>query len=149
MSVAINRQGDILLTFDRAAERDAARFQPLTHALIVVKHADSYLLAWNNFRQEWEIAGGVIDPGDTPRECVSRELFEETGQTTESIRFCGVMKLQLQPDNRIEYGALFAGDLDELKPFTPNHEIGRIILWDQKTDIGYINEIDAAYLELA
>lgn len=34
MSVAINRQGDILLTFDRAAERDAARFQPLTHALI-------------------------------------------------------------------------------------------------------------------
>jgi hypothetical protein len=34
MSVAITRQGDTLLAFDRVAERDAARFQPLTYALI-------------------------------------------------------------------------------------------------------------------
>jgi len=45
--------------------------------------------------------------------------------------------------------AINAGDLDELKPFTPNHKNGRIILWDQKTAISYISEIDAPYPELA
>lgn len=144
-----NQRGDILLAFDTVDETQLAHYHPLTHALIAARHEEGYLLGWNAYRQSWEIAGGKIEPDEDPRQCVVRELFEETGQIAENIRFCGVMKIQLQPDNRIEYGALYAGDLSELKPFFANPEITQIILWDQQSDIGYINEIDVKYLELS
>ncbi len=148
MSIITNKNGDIMLAFDGIREEALDQFQPLTHALIVARHGDQYLMAWNNRRQCWEIAGGKIDPGETPRQCAVRELFEETGQTAENIRFCGLMKYRLEPDQRIEYGALFACDVRDMQPFAPNHEIGKIILWDQQAVIGYINEIDAKCIEL-
>ena len=148
MSIISNKNGDIMLTFDHINEADLAHFQPLTHALIVARYGSEYLLAWNQYRQCWEIAGGKIDPGETPRACAVRELFEETAQIAEDVRFCGLMQYRLQPDSRIEYGALFACNIHEMKPFTTTHEIAKIILWDQQADIGYINEIDAKCLEL-
>ena len=148
MSIVTNKNGDIMLAFEAVSESELARFQPLTHALIVVRFGTDYLLAWNRHRKGWEIAGGKIDPGETPRQCAVRELFEETGQTAEGVRFCGLMKYRLQPDQHIEYGGLFAGEMREIKPFTANDEIARITLWNQADNIGYINEIDAKCLEL-
>ncbi|WP_194287360.1 NUDIX hydrolase [Gracilibacillus oryzae] len=31
------------------------------------------------------MAGGIIDSGETPRECAVRELFEETNQSVKSL----------------------------------------------------------------
>ena len=53
----------------------------VTAALLV--HNQKILIAQRNnvgrFANKWEFPGGKIDPGETPQECLQRELQEELG----------------------------------------------------------------------
>jgi 8-oxo-dGTP pyrophosphatase MutT (NUDIX family) len=37
------------------------------------------VLLLKNERDEWELPGGRLEAGETPRQCVVREIEEETG----------------------------------------------------------------------
>ena len=57
------------------------------------------------------------------------------------------MKFKLKPDDKIEYGALYSGEIKEMSPFKKNEEAEKMIAWDMSTDIGEIDEIDKKLLE--
>ena len=150
MSILISEQGNVFLEFLEVDERKMHDYivdAPLTHSLVVAKYKEKYLLMFNKWKQYWELAGGIIDEGETPRECAVRELYEETNQSVTHLKFKGLMKFKLKPDDRLEYGALYSGEIEELKAFKENEEAEQIIFWDKRSNIGYIDEIDEKLLE--
>jgi 8-oxo-dGTP diphosphatase len=118
---------------------------PLTFALVVARHGGRALLVFNRWRQHWELPGGMIDPGETPRACAARELLEETGQAAGELRYRGLMRIRF-PSGNAELGALYATELPPLRPFAANEEVERIALWDGRENLGYVEEIDAALI---
>lgn len=155
MAIVTDAKGNKFLEFKIIREEELDKMPldaPLTHSLIVVKYQCKYILMLNKWRKSWELPGGVIEQGETARECIIRELFEETNQKVIDVEFKGLMKFDLQPSfhgpKRIEYGALFYRELDNLVDFIENDEAEKIILWDGSSDIGYIAEIDKKLIEL-
>ena len=51
----------------------------------------------------------------------------------------------------IKYQAIFLGFLDELMPFEKfdGDEMDKLMLWDLKEDIGYVDECDLKMVELS
>lgn len=151
-----DQKGNQLLELIALTEPQLSEVAPLTHALVVARRRPNLnLLVFNRYRQYWELAGGLIDPGETPRECAARELQEESGLACEptSLRLVGAAKFLLQPSRfhpeaHVEYGAVYAADIDQPLTFIPNEEIAKVCWWNGNEPIGAISVIDQKLIEL-
>ncbi|MNP43058.1 NUDIX domain protein [compost metagenome] len=149
MPIVTNQKGDVFEEYMEISEDDLKTLtldHPLTHALVIAKYEDKYLLLYNRWRKEWEVPGGMIDKGESCRECAVRELFEETNQQPGAIVFNGLMKFNLHT-GKTEYGALYSVRLDQVTEFTENNEAVRITFWNGIDEFSNINAIDRKLLE--
>ena len=95
MYIVADKEGNQLLELIQGNENviiSNESYRPLTGSLVVVKSQKGFMLLKNKRRQTWEIAGGVIEHGETPRECAVRECFEESGYVISDLRFIGLIK---------------------------------------------------------
>ncbi|HCT89780.1 MAG TPA: DNA mismatch repair protein MutT [Lachnospiraceae bacterium] len=60
-------------------------------------------------KDKWIGVGGHFEPGESPEECLLREVFEETGYRLTSYRFRGMVTF-LSGDGVTEYMHLFTAD---------------------------------------
>ena len=141
--LAKNKSGWTLLEYINIKEDDIANYQNVTGAYAILRIADKYVVGYNKWRKQWEFPAGGIETGETAREAAIRELYEETHQKTDNLTFKGLFKVKDAKEN-IKYQAIFVGRQNELTPFAPNEtdEMEKIILWDMKEDIGYVDECD-------
>ena len=149
MSICTNSNGDIFEEIMPINEDQVGQLKlefPITHALVVARNKTGFLLLFNNWKQQREVAGGLLETGETLRECALREMLEETNQIPQRIDFKGLMKFTLK-NGKTEYGGLFSAFIDSERPFLENNEANRIIFWDEMENIGYINEIDKELLK--
>ena len=150
--LAVDDRGNALVSFVPGAEDKPPRDAPLPIALVALWRGSHVLMTFNRFRQAWELPGGRIDPGETPRQAAGRELLEETGHVSEGqLRFVGFAEFTLAPDQRAEYGALFTGRAaDGSESFRPNDEIAAIRWWDLRESLpGRLQPLDACLAELS
>lgn len=133
------------------------RFSPVTHCLAVIIVDDDYLLGFNHWRKTWEIFGGCIEKGESPRQCIIRECYEELGIREREIDYIGLMHLNLIPDYfsteyRKEYGCLYRiilqrEDLSQIEKLrSDKEEIEKIALLHNIPKDEHISEIDYALL---
>jgi len=127
-------EGNALTGFLPCAEESPMPPAPLPVSLVVLRCGASLLLVFDNRRGEWELPGGMIDPGETPREAAVRELLEESGQEADDLSFAGYARFRLGPERRVEYAAIFAGRVTRPRDgFVPDEEIGACLWWDEAT----------------
>lgn len=129
MTVVTSRSGNELVEFlPPGTHLDPAI--PLTFTQVVATYHGASLLVYVAHRNQWETPGGGIEPGEPVEACAARELWEESGQVAETLTFSNWFRVRFPEDSREEYGALFTATLSELRPFLPNDETARIMLWN-------------------
>ncbi|ADJ44671.1 MutT/NUDIX family protein [Amycolatopsis mediterranei S699] len=103
-----DRAGNVLLAVRPLAERE---LPSLPAALVVAVHAGAVLMMLDRRRRQWELPGGVREPGETCREAAVRELAEETGIHGVALTFAAVAEFALAEPARRESLAVYRTEL--------------------------------------
>ena len=148
--LAKNKFGWTLLEYIKIQEDEISNFNNVTGAFAVINVNGKYLIGYTSWRNQWEFPAGGIEKGETAREAAERELFEETHQKCKNLEFRGLFKI-MKPDGEIKHQAVFLGFQDELVPFekSDGDEMDKLMLWDLKEDIGYVDACDLKMVELS
>jgi 8-oxo-dGTP diphosphatase len=88
---------------------------------------------------KWNGLGGKLEPGETPEECVIREVYEESGLRIENPQLKGVLTFPAFSQDEDWYAFVFTADefegelIDspegELR-WIPNQELTQLALWE-------------------
>ncbi|HEV2779004.1 MAG TPA: NUDIX hydrolase [Actinophytocola sp.] len=121
-----------------------AEHLPMPASLVVVTLADTVLVMFNGWRGQWELPGGMREPGESARQAAVRELAEETGIRTEDLVFAMIVEVDLKRPERREYTAVYRTDLSVAPPLTVNDEALDFRWWNPRSRlIPDLNPIDA------
>lgn len=86
-------------------------------------------------KDKWIGVGGHFEDGESPEECVIREVKEETGYTLTSYRYRGLVTFVFA-DVETEYMSLFTADGFEGEQIECNEGV---LEWVPKKDIFHLN----------
>ena len=146
--IAKNRSGWILHEYISIPEEEISDYQNVTGAYAIVKVGDKYLVGYNDWRKQWEFPAGGIEDGETARQAAYRELLEETHQSNLKLEFKGLFKVT-DSHGMQKYQDVFQGTKESLESFvySKGDEMSKILLWDLKEDVGYVDELDVAIVK--
>jgi 8-oxo-dGTP pyrophosphatase MutT (NUDIX family) len=142
-----DRGGNALLDVRVVAEAELSNLAerlPMPASLVVVTLADAVLMMFNGWRGEWELPGGMRDPGETARQAAVRELAEETGIRTTQLVFAMVAEVDLVDPERREFTAVYRTELHTAPLLVVNDEAVDFRWWTPHSPlIDDLNPIDA------
>jgi 8-oxo-dGTP diphosphatase len=112
--------------FHEVSEADCSRVAVPAFAVVIARNAGGAVLVFNLYRKVWELPGGLIDAGESPRDAAQRELLEEAGCSARDLHWLGLVEVS---DGSTHFGAVFRGDVDAVPVGVSTDEIGGIGYW--------------------
>jgi 8-oxo-dGTP diphosphatase len=131
------------VAFHEVPEHDTGRLPPLTYAVMIAHAAKGAVLVLSRFRKVWELPGGAIDAGETPRAAAIRELFEESACVARDTRWLGVVEVN---DGGAHFGALLYCEVDAVPGDFANAETEAIGYWQREHAPAPLGHPDEAVL---
>jgi 8-oxo-dGTP diphosphatase len=131
------------IAFHEVPEHDTRALPALTYAVMMARAPKGVVLVNSRFRQVWELPGGAIDPGETPRVAAIRELVEESGCVARDTRWLGVVEVN---DGRAHFGALLYCEVDQVPEDFANAETVAIGYWERAAPLSPLGHPDEAVL---
>jgi tRNA threonylcarbamoyl adenosine modification protein YjeE len=142
----------LLLDFRPCAEDELDGLDPgipLRLSLITARHAGRVLMVRNVRNGEWELPGGPVADGETPRRAAERRLVEETGILPAAVAFVGIATVQIGPARDIEFVALFRTTLEDAATTDLGAGGRELTWWDLGSRLAALSPIDAHLAELS
>jgi 8-oxo-dGTP pyrophosphatase MutT (NUDIX family) len=121
--------GARFVAFHAVEEQRAAEYAP-RFALMLPRASGSVLLAYSRTRRVWELPGGLIDPGETPREAAIRELLEETSCVGSEVRWLGIVEVQ---EDKSSFGAVLSCRIKARPSGFSNEETVALQFWNPQS----------------
>lgn len=119
-------------------------------AYAVIEVPGKFLIGYNSYREQWEFPAGKIESGETAMEAARRELYEETHQIVDELKFCGLFKIYDKTKGEYRFRAVYKGEADLLTEFVPweKDEMLGIRLWNFGDQSIYVDQIDTKMVEM-
>lgn len=147
-SLAVDASGQRLVEFGVAEEPTGVSIRDVACplALVVVSASGGTLFGLNAWRLQWELPGGTIEHGESPRMAAHRELLEETGVDVgvDDLAWAGAARFELVNPTRTECAAVYEADLPARPVVTASDELLRL----EWFDLDEVSRTDVAPLDL-
>lgn len=119
-------------------------------AYAIIEIQGKFLLGYNKYREQWEFPAGKIESGESAIEAARRELYEETHQIVDKLKFCGLFKIFDKTKKEYRFRAVYNGEADSLREFIvgKNDEMLSIRLWDFCDKSIYVDQVDTKMVEI-
>jgi 8-oxo-dGTP diphosphatase len=131
------------VTLHEVPEQDYADIGTARFAVMLARSPAGITLVFSRHRRVWELPGGLIDPGETARQCAAREFAEETGGVAADLEWLGLVEVS---DGSTHLGGVFSCTALQLPDSFENEETGGLAFWTRGKAPRPLGESDAALL---